>query len=263
MPSALIEKYWGESKFVMARSVLTELDGRGPAGASVQRRLIRELVRVTPQDADRRQEALEALRTLRELAAEEGLVDDPKRHEREVAEARRKAEEARRAHESRTRGLSELREEFMALLGSGGGQDRGYALEDLLCRMFRLHDIRFEPSFRKGTVEQTDGFFVFDNFRYLVEARWRVAQPTVHDLSGFAAKVERKMKSTRGLFVSVAGFRPEVVAEVATASSIVLVDGRDLMLILEGHVSLVEALRLKIDKASRESEIFYSLARLE
>lgn len=153
----------------------------------------------------------------------------------------------------------------MALLGSGGGQDRGYALEggDLLCRLFRLHDIRFEPSFRKGTVEQTDGFFVFDNFRYLVEARWRVAQPTVHDLSGLAAKVERKMKSTRGLFVSVAGFRPEVVAEVATASSIVLVDGRDLMLILEGHVSLVEALRLKIDKASRESEIFYSLARLE
>lgn len=149
------------------------------------------------------------------------------------------------------------------MLVGGAGQDRGYGLEDLLCRLFRLHDIRFEPSFRKGTVEQTDGFFVFDNFRYLVEARWRVAAPTVQELSGFAAKVERKMKSTRGLFVSIAEFRDEVVREVSTASSIVLMGGQDLMLILEGRVSLIEALRLKIDKASRESEIFYPLARLD
>jgi hypothetical protein len=268
VPAPLVGKYSGESKYVMARSVLTELDRHGPAGANIQRRVIRELVRVTPQDPDRRQEALTALGDLRALALDEGVVDDPKRREREASEeqkreARKKAEEARRAHESRERGLGELRDQFLAFHATGAGQERGYGLEELLGRLFRLHDIKFEPAYRKGTVEQTDGFFVFDNFRYLIEARWRVSQPTVNDLSAFALKVERKMKSTRGLFVSIAGFRKEVVDEVSTASSIILMDGQDLMLILEGHISLVEALRLKIDKASRESEIFYSLSRVE
>lgn len=104
---------------------------------------------------------------------------------------------------------------------------------------------------------------MFDNFRYLIEARWRETSPTVNELGGFANKVERKLKSTRGLFVSIVGFRKEVLDEVATGSSIILMDGQDLMLILEGHVSLIEALRLKIDKASRQSEIFYSLSRID
>ena len=80
---------------------------------------------------------------------------------------------------------------------------------------------------------------------------------------GFASKVERRMKSTRGLYVSIAGYRQEVVDEVSTSSSLILMDGQDLTLILEGRVSLVEALRVKINKASREGIIFYSLSRLD
>jgi hypothetical protein len=70
------------------------------------------------------------------------------------------------------------------------------------------------------------------------------------------------MKSTRGLFVVIACVRQEVVDELSTSSSFILMDGQDLMLILEGHVSLVEALRLKIDKASREGVILCPLAKV-
>jgi Restriction endonuclease len=263
VPSALIRKYQHERKFVMARNVFTELDNFGGAGVEVQRRLIRELVRITPQDPDRREEAQRALRELKELATAEGLLEDEKRRDQEIAEKRLRETERRQVHASREKGLRELRDEFMSMLASGGTQDRGYGLEDLLCRLFRLHDVPFEPSYRKGTIDQTDGFFTFESFKYLVEARWRVAQPTATELGGFASKVERRMKSTRGLFVSVAGFREEAVGEVSSSSSLILMDGQDLMLILEGHVSLVQALRLKIDKASREGIIFCPLARID
>jgi hypothetical protein len=38
-------------------------------------------------------------------------------------------------------------------------------------------------------------------------------------------------------------------------------DGQDLVLILEGRVSLVEALQLKLDKAAQQGVIFYALAQ--
>jgi hypothetical protein len=63
--------------------------------------------------------------------------------------------------------------------------------------------------------------------------------------------------------VSVVGFRPEVVLEFTrgVSSNIVLMDGSDLSLILEGHASLVDALDLKVQKAAQEGIIYLPLAR--
>jgi hypothetical protein len=69
---------------------------------------------------------------------------------------------------------------------------------------------------------------------YLVEARWRKGQPTEADLAALKTKVDKKITSTRGLFVSILGFRQEVVLEFTrgVTSNIVLMDGMDLLLIL-------------------------------
>lgn len=76
-------------------------------------------------------------------------------------------------------------------------------------------------------------------------------------------KVDRKIQSTRGLFVSILGFRQEVVLQFTqgTTSNIVLIDGQDLVLILEGHMSLSDALDLKIQKAAQEGIIYFPLAQ--
>ena len=47
----------------------------------------------------------------------------------------------------------------------------------------------------------------------------------------------------------VMGFRSEVVTEAATLSNVILFDGKELALILGGRWSLIEALRIKLDKA--------------
>ena len=111
-------------------------------------------------------------------------------------------------------------------------QRRGYDLQDLLARLFKLHDIPYRPAYRKETVEETDGFFTFDGFDYLLEARWRQSPPTIADLRAFSGKVNAKIESTRGVFLSIMGFRSEVVTEAATLSNVILFDGKELALIL-------------------------------
>jgi len=54
----------------------------------------------------------------------------------------------------------------------------------LLEGLFKLHDITYQPPYRKGTVEETDGFFTFRGFDYLLEARWRKTQPVGFANSG-------------------------------------------------------------------------------
>jgi len=134
-------------------------------------------------------------------------------------------------------------------------------LQDLLAGLFQLHDIPYHPPYRKGTVEETDGFFTFQSFDYLIEARWREKPPAIADLRAFSGKVTAKLQSTRGLFLSIAGFRAEVVNEAAPVSNLILMDGEELAVILEGRISLVAALQLKLDKAAQQGKLYYSVAR--
>lgn len=264
VPRPLADKYDELSKFVMTREILAELDGLGDPGVRVQRQIARELAAMrTVADPDNQEAGLKALDDLRDVAKEEGLLADADAEEKaRVKQHRQSAEENRLVAEARKRGLSELRVEFMTMATqSHEAQQRGYDLEDLLGRLFKLHDIQYQPPYRKGTVEQTDGFFTFNSFQYLVESRWREKPPNLNDLTGFSGKVRRKIDSTRGLFVSVAGFRKEVLDEASDLTNLVLMDGTDLALIFEGRISLIEALQLKLDEAAQQGILFYPLAQ--
>ena len=264
VPRPLAEKYESASKFVMTREILAELDARGEAGAQVQVQLARELAAMrTVSDPDNQEAGLRALADLREVAKQEGVIADVDAESRVKSKQHRKTVEERRlVVEARARGLAELNDIFMILVTrEEEAQRRGYDLEDLLGRLFKLHDIPYQPPFRKGTVEQTDGFFTFNSFQYLVEARWRESPPDLAALTAFSGKVRRKIDSTRGLFVSVAGFRQEVLDEASDLLNLVLMDGQDLALILEGRVSLIEALQLKLDKAAQKGALYYALGQ--
>lgn len=61
--------------------------------------------------------------------------------------------------------------------------------------------------------------------------------------------------------MSVAGYRPDVVDEASDLLNLILMDGQDLALILEGRISLIEALQLKLDKAAQQGATSYPLAQ--
>jgi hypothetical protein len=258
----LYERFSDESKYKIARHVLGELDGADD-GYSTQRRIVTELckLRKVPDDnVPDRDAAIEALRWLKQLSLNHKIIT----LKRNVDERMRIEESQRKqaALIARAEKMESLRSTYGVIASaSDDPQSRGYSLEALLSELFALHEISYRPPYRTVT-EQIDGSFSFKGFDYLVEARWRKGRPTEADLSTLKMKVDKKITSTRGLFVSIPGFRLEVVSEFTrgVTSNIVLMDGVDLLLILEGRVSLIDGLELKIQKAAQEGIILFPLA---
>lgn len=94
----------------------------------------------------------------------------------------------------------------------------------------------------------------------MVEAKWRKDQPNESEIGGFQRKVNTKLESTRGLFISINGFRDEVIKNFSgQGANIIFMTGEDLIHILEGRVDFLEALRSKIDKASQYGLIYSKL----
>lgn len=264
VPPEMYDRYAEESKYKIARHILSELAAIGDEGFVIQRRIVTELCKlrqVPDENVPDRDAALNALRYLKELGVAQKLIVE---EERNAAEFRTQEVRLRQAAlAARAQKMDQLRTTFAAMaISKDDPQTRGYGLEDLLAELFEAHEISYRRPYRTIT-EQIDGHFEFKRFDYLVEARWRAQPPAEADLAAFKTKVDKKITSTRGLFISVVGFRPEVVLEFTrgVSSNIVLMDGMDLSLILEGHISLVDALDLKIQKAAQEGIIFFPLAQ--
>ncbi len=267
VPGDLYDKWnvEGASKYVVSRHVLTDLAGRGPAGQDVVRRVVTDLANMTaPDDAAPDQDAgRQAIRDLRALATARRVLIDP---ESAASNARREGQDKRLAAETaRRRDLEALSQRLVGLTQSTDNpQRRGYALERLLADLFTVCELSYRPSY-KIAHEQIDGAFDYRSFTYLVEARWRATTPGFGDLADFKAKVDGKIESTRGLFLSMAGFDEAVVDHFmgtarGTRQNLVLVDGQDLALIVQGTVSLTDALDYKIAAASQEGVWWAPLA---
>lgn len=109
----------------------------------------------------------------------------------------------------------------------------------------------------RAAVGRVDGAFDYRSFTYLMEARWRASPPGAGDLADFKMKVDGKLESTRGVFVSMAGFDVDVVdyflgAARGGRNNLLLVDGQDVALIVQGNIGLKDALDYKIQAASQE-----------
>ncbi|WP_420631333.1 restriction endonuclease [Candidatus Leptofilum sp.] len=266
VPSELYDRYSDESKYKIARNILSDLDRMGQEGFLIERKILTELcnLRNVPDDnVPDRNAGLDALRRLKKLASEQKLV--AKKEQTESDLNLKAAHQRQAALETRAKKMEELRLKFAAMSTATSQselQKRGYELEELLAQLFESHEIDYRRPYRVAN-EQIDGYFKYKGFDYLVEAKWRSSQPTESDLAALKRKVDKKLVSTRGWFLSMAGFRQQVVSEFTrgVASNIILMDGQDLFLILEGHVTLIDAIDIKIQKAAQEGIIYFPLAQ--
>ena len=205
--------------------------------------------------AARARTAVAALR--RQVARHLELVED----QRNILDRRKKNREKRSKSMATQKLLDKLRDEYIGLLALPA-QKRGYALESFMNKLFDLFDLDPKPSFRvKG--EQIDGAFSFEGTDYLLEARWR-QKPTARDeLDVFDAKIARKLDNTLGLFLSINGFAKDGVNVYATRRSrMILMDGFDLMSVLEKRVALDTLLLLKRRHAAQKGDIYVPVGRL-
>jgi hypothetical protein len=274
VPASLVNELLdsGISKYQVMRGVLEELDTRGKAGAKVQHQLIRELVSVQPKgEGVDPKTAAEAQSALRALAEEHGILERPRRHDpqaakkAEVERRRQAALQNRRKDGDQRAKLSALYQEYCGLItDTSDKQGRGYRLEEMLGEVAALDEkLGYVGPYRKGTVSQTDGMLTHQGFHYLIEARWRMDPADVQALGAFSAKVSRVLQSTRGLFISVVGFRPEVIEEMQTGTkNLLLMTGQEFAFVLDGRIKLEKALRLKVEEGAKKGLIFFDLAQV-
>jgi hypothetical protein len=248
-------KYKDSYKFVWARKLLNDLDEM-PDGYLLQRKILTELCKfrkLPDPKAENPDAGLSALRKLKELAVENKIEFEEMN--RDSKNRKIIAEEKVKIIEERAQRLQDLKGIFNEGLINVNRATAGYSLEDILEQLFPLFDLDYRKSYKTDT-QQIDGHFRFESFNYLVEAKWRADQPNESEIGGFERKIETKLESTRGIFVSINGFRNEVIKQFeGKGSKILFMTGEDLIYLLEGRIDLKEALRIKVDKAAQEGKV--------
>ena len=152
--------------------------------------------------------------------------------------------------------LNVLKVEFFELVSSDNPQQRGFSLEKVLKGLFGLFDLDPKSSFRI-TGEQIDGAFSFEGTDYLLEAKWQQEPVAAKDLDGMAGKLSRKLDNTLGLFLSIEGYSEDAVKTHSSGRRLILLmDGSDLMAVLEGRIDLAQLLFRKRRKASETGNIY-------
>jgi len=186
-------------------------------------------------------------------------------HESSLLEQERLEEHRQKAHEemmSKTAvqmKLDELRDEYFKLLASDHHQKRGFRLERIIRELFEVFDLDPKASFRI-TGEQIDGAFTLEGTDFLFEAKWQEELVGASGLDSLAGKLKRKLENTLGLFLSINGFSEDgVKAHASGRRLIILMDGSDLMAVLEGRIDLFQLLSRKRRHASRTGNIYLKI----
>jgi len=200
--------------------------------------------------------ANEAMAAVQALSAQLEGHQNIQEEERIAEERREKAHKRLMQINAVQDQLEELKSEFLKLVGAENPQQRGFALEKVLNGLFELFDLDPKASFRI-TGEQIDGAFSFEGTDYLIEAKWQQKPLTAKELDGLTGKLSRKLENTLGLFISINGFSEEAVNTHSSGRRLViLMDGSDLMAVLEGRIDLVQLLLRKRRKAAETGNIY-------
>jgi len=211
--------------------------------------------------ADNEYAARATVQKAREMMGTVQLMEAREAEQRELA---RREELARLAGEKQT--LFQKHSGILLMMFDELARDdsdphqRGFLLQELLTRLFDLHEIAVHRSFQRNSgAEQIDGAFKLDGWHYVVECRWRKKLSDIRDLDGLLGQVNRSGKQVMGVYLSINGWSDNVVPLLKQNpdKSIFLMDGYDLRSVLERPLSLRDFLNGKLSKLNLEAEPFY------
>ena len=206
-------------------------------------------------DGSKRKKAKQAVENLRKHTI--GYIQLTKEQE-EAKKRKHKAEKKIAKNKSLESELQKLKSLFNKLATNTNFQQRGFEFEKFLNELFLLYELDPKGSF-KNYGEQIDGAFTFDGTDYLLEAKWK-QQVNRTDLASFTYKVDSKLRIAMGLIITVDGLTPEAISP--EFKSIIVMDGLDLIAILDGRVSLPDLLYKKRRRANETGNIYITFDKL-
>lgn len=199
------------------------------------------------------------------IAQLKSLVDphqEVQKERDEFKERQKQAQDKLKASAAVRQKLEDINRRYIALVISPNAQGRGFELEKIMYDIFELFDLDPKASFR-NTGEQIDGAFTLEGTDYLFEAKWQQEPINGADLDKFAGKIRRKLENTLGAFLSINGFSPDgVQLHSGTGSAMILLDGADLMAVLEERIDFVSLLLRKKRHAARTGSIYINVNQI-
>jgi hypothetical protein len=260
-PSILATLDWGNYKRQIAADLVDFLCGNQDKHVDDLTKLCHEVCNIKSfkhlealEDGEKKAErARQSVEHLRQLVESH---DDKQQEEDAIAERQRRYAEKMRANAAVRQKLEEIKGRYMTLVTSSNPQQRGFELEKVMYDLFDLFALDPKASFR-NTGEQIDGAFSLEGTEYLLEGKWQTEPVGAADLDGFAAKVDRKLENTLGVFLSINGFSDDgIKAHASRKAIILLMDGADLMAVLEERIDFVSLLLRKKRHAARSGDIY-------
>ncbi|WP_437995663.1 restriction endonuclease [Sorangium sp. So ce185] len=266
VPASVLAEYdWsstGPAKYHTARAIIDRYAADPATGTPLLQSIVDGLVEQDdfPQlknleDGPRKvKEAKAAVKFLRDLL---GLKTVTERAERARADKRDEAARASEQASRRKEAIKTLANRFLTLSSQTDHNQRGRDFEPLLRDLFVLYDLDPRSSF-SSPGEQTDGSLVIDGTYVLVEAKWTSGPIHPDQIRNFRAKIEDKLDSTLGLFISMSGFTAEAVHRAAQGRRLlILMDGVELAYIFQGLWALDDLLRRKLREAAETGNVFF------
>jgi len=256
----VIKQGWHDDKEYKVRivsKILDELLAKGADGLGPMRRIIQAVLDIPSFDhlsqleggAAKIQAARRSVEMLRGL-----VLSHDESFKVKSADRGKDAIKVGNATKRMNDEIGGLQIRFNELAMVGDPRQRGFFFESFLRDLFTAFDLNPRGSFRI-VGEQIDGAFEFQNTQFLLEARWQKERQSAAALDAFSKKVERKLDNTLGLFISLNGYTEDGLEAFRKGRpAIVLMDGEDLALALQGLVDFRELLRRKVRHASQTGD---------
>ncbi len=260
--NVLIKKYPRGNKYQIMENILNELENSDQI--DVIKNITSAFYRMNKAVDDdffknespyKSKKSKDLLNEFRELVGNDPIEQEIKKRESDVRKQEYQQQIA--DHKLKKEKLSELKNSFIKMHESTNPQQRGFDFEKLFFEILELEQFQCTRPYRHKH-EQLDGWFNYEKFDYIVEIKWEKEVAKQELFSIFDGKIRGKAQSTRGFFISVNGFCPNAINKYSgDAPRIILMDGADLMMILDERISFYDCLKSKIDAFVRKGEIFY------
>lgn len=255
----ILNKYPKESfsKYQIMQNVLSELEEQNEI--EVINQIISEFFKMkNAADKDNLDEkkAKKILQEFKDLVG-----NDPIDKEIEIRNKKKAQESFKKKSEekiSEQKKLKSLKDKFLQLFNNNSNpKQRGFDFEVLFFEVLELEKFNYSKPYKTES-EQIDGHFQYDKFDYLIELKWQKAICKQKDLSVFDGKIKSKIQSTRGFFLAINGFDNNALIKFSGNSPrIILMDGQDLMSILDGRITFYDCLKAKVNAVVKYGNIFY------
>ena len=248
-----------EYKVRIVGNILDDLISMGEAGLGYIRRITQTILDIQNFDYLRDLEdgaakvsaARKGVEILREIVVKHDATII-KECEEQVTRTDKLAHATRRWNDE----IERLQRQFYELIATADAQKRGLIFQNFLLELLKAYDLNPRSSFRI-TGEEIDGAFEFEMTQFLLEAKWEKGPVGAAPLDSFSKKVDRRLENTLGLFVALNGFTENgLKAFSGTRPSIILMDGEDLAVVLQGLVDFRDLLKRKIRYASQTGNPF-------